>query len=74
MQKMTFQNINLVPSVNISCYSQFCRYVRIPQEPCQVAPSIHLYLSRSTMHNHITGISTEKIKYVQRRECITKRL
>lgn len=59
MQKMTFQNINLLPSVNISCYSQFCRYVNVPQEPYQVAPSIHLFLSHSIMHNHITRISTK---------------
>lgn len=60
---MTLQNINLVPCINISCYIQFCRYVNVPQEPYQVAPSIHLFLSRSVMHNHIMRSSTQKLKW-----------
>jgi hypothetical protein len=74
MQKMTFQNINLVPSVNIYFHRKFCRYVNVPRELCQVAPSIHLFLTHSIMHNHITRILTKNMKYVQWRECITKRL
>ena len=49
----------LVPSINISFYSQFCRYVNVPQGRCQVAPSIHLFLSRSIKHNHLMRNSTQ---------------
>ena len=59
VQKMTLQKFYLVPSINISFYSQFCRYVNVPQGRCQVAPSIHLFLSRSIKHNHLMRNSTQ---------------
>jgi hypothetical protein len=47
------------PSINISFYGQFCRYVNVPQGRCQVAPSIHLFLYHSIMHNHLMRKSTQ---------------